>query len=74
MAACDTSTVLDQAKCFNCLSIPQLEAIQVYLLATVAGTSTDPATLLNSAKCFNCLTVPQLKAIQVYLLCQIANA
>ncbi len=72
--SCDPGDLASLAKCFNCETIPQLEATQTYLLAVIAGGSTDPATLLASASCFNCLTIPQLKAIQVYLLCQIANA
>lgn len=36
--SCDPGTLLDSAKCFNCLSIPQLEAIQSYLLCQINGT------------------------------------
>ena len=69
--ACTAGDQLENAKCFVCLSPVQLRAIDVYLLATIAGVSTDPGTLLNDAKCFLCLTEQQLAAIQAYLLCQI---
>lgn len=53
----------------------QLE-IQTYLLAQLAGGSTDPSTLANEARCISCMNFSskQLLEIQIYLLCQIANA
>lgn len=33
--SCTPGDLLDLAKCFNCLSIPQLEAIQTYLLCQI---------------------------------------
>lgn len=74
MPECTPGTLLDLAKCFNCLSPQQHLAVQTYLLALQAGGSTDPTVLLGLAKCFICLTEQQLLAIQAYLLCQISNA
>jgi len=48
-------------------------ALQTYLLAVMAGTSTDPLVLMPLASCFTCLSTQQLAAINTYLLCQIAN-
>lgn len=71
---CTTDSLMDSAKCFNCLTPIQQLAIQTYLLAVQAGGSTDASVLLSSAKCFLCLPQQQLLAIQAYLLCQIANS
>jgi len=63
----------DLAKCFQCLTMPQREAVKTYLLAVLAGGSTDPETLMESAKCFVCLTPKQLRLLQPYLMCLINN-
>jgi len=57
-----------------CLTMPQREAVKTYLLAVIAGGSTDPETLLEAAKCYICLTPKQLKMLQPYLMCLISNA
>jgi len=72
--SCDTTDLAAAAKCYSCLTPDQKEAIKTYLLAVIAGGSTDPSELMASAKCFQCLTPKQHKAIQTYLACQIANA
>lgn len=48
--------------------------VQTYLLAVLAGGSTDPNVLAEQAKCFKCLSTTTLLEIQVYLLCQLVNA
>lgn len=74
MPECTPGVLLELAKCFVGLSIPQLEAIKAYLLAISAGVEPDLSDLMDGSKCFQGLSEPQLKAIQTYLLCQIANA
>lgn len=71
--SCTAEDLAEAAKCYACLTPKQKEAIKTYLLAVIAGGSTDPATLMEEAKCFLCLTEHQLKAIQVYLTCQAAQ-
>lgn len=73
-SACDPSTVVAAAKCFECLNAKQTAAVQTYLLAQIAAGSMDPTTLARQAKCFQCLSAQQLQEIQVMLLCTIANA
>jgi len=68
---CDVQSLSTAAKCFECLSQGQKEAINTYLLAVRAGGSTDPNVLLEQAKCFTCLNVLELKQIQAYLLCSL---
>ncbi len=72
--SCDLTDLAAAATCFDDLSDGQLEQIKTYLLAVIAGGSTDPETLAASAKCFYKLSQEQLLEVQTYLLCQIANA
>lgn len=69
--SCDTSDLAEAAKRFTCLMPEMREAVKTYLLAVMAGGSTDPVVLMDAAKCFKC--VPDQKALQNYLLCQILN-
>lgn len=71
---CDPDALAQAAKCFTCLDATQRKAVKIYLLATLAGTSTDPNVLAEAAKCFVGLSAVQERAIESYLLCQIANA
>lgn len=62
------------AACFEAqLSEAQRGAIQTYLLAIIAGGSTDPQTLLTAASAFQNLSGVQLAQINAYLLCAIVN-
>lgn len=74
MADCTPTSLMAQANCFkSCLQPDQIQAVIAYLLAQLAGGSTDPLVLFQQASCFHsCLNPHQLKAVQVYLLCQIA--
>ena len=72
--SCTPSDLSAEASCFECqLSEVQRSAINTYLLALLAGGSTDPQTLLNSATAFQNLSPLQLAQIQAYLLCAIVN-
>lgn len=73
MPASDAIELNEAAKCFFCLEHGELDYVKTYLLAQIAGGSTDPETLLEESKCFACLAPGQLRQIQVYLLWQIAN-
>lgn len=48
-------------------------AVQTYLLAVIAGASTDPKTLQQQAKAFQGLSYERLLEVQAYLLCQISG-
>lgn len=69
----DPIALNEAAKCWYCLEPGELEYVKTYLLAQIAGGSTDPQVLLEASKCFNCLEPGQNKQVQVYLLDQIAN-
>lgn len=71
---CTPAVLVAGAKCFACLTSKQRDLIKTYLLAVIAGGSTDPETLLAQAKCFDCLTRKQLRMVQAYLMCQVVES
>jgi len=70
--SCVPSDVAKAAKCF-CLSPAEKDAVDTYLLAVIAGGSTDPKTLASASKAFQGIPEGTIKAVQVYLLCHIVN-
>jgi hypothetical protein len=70
--SCEPSDLASASKCFQCLSDKENMAIQAYLLAVIAGGSTDPEVLLAAAKDFSALDEKSLALVQAYLLCQIS--
>lgn len=73
MPTCTPAALADAAKTFQGLSPGQKQAIDTYLLAVIAGGSTDPNTLALAAKDFQGIPPGMLKRVQAYLLCQIAS-
>ena len=71
--ACEPNTLASDARCFTCLTPVQHMEVQAYLLAVLAGGSTDPNTLAREARCFRCLPPALLEQVKAYLLCQIAT-
>jgi len=70
---CTAAALAEAAKCFQCLQPEQKQWIDTYLLAVIAGGSTDPAVLARSAATFKGVSDGMLLRIQAYLLCQIVN-
>lgn len=66
--AAEQNALLAAAKCFRCLSHARRLEIQTYLIAVLAGGSTDPNTLAAAARCW-CLSDEALEAVLLYLLC-----
>jgi hypothetical protein len=68
--ALDPQSVMNDAKCFECLNERQKQDIIAYslvqLAAIQAGTPTDLGQLMEAAKCFECLTEKQLREITAY--------
>lgn len=53
----------------------QIMAVKIWLLATIAGTTTDPAALRELAKCLDdCLPPGTILGINVYLLTVISSS
>lgn len=71
--SCAPADLAAAAKCFQCLPSEQKQWIDTYLLAVIAGGSTDPNTLAIAAKGFQGIPPGMLRRIQAYLLCQIVN-
>lgn len=73
MADCDPNTLSNEAKCFQCYDPLQVSAVEVLLLARIAGVDPDPDALLEQAKDFVNMDQRQLLAMQVMLLCRITT-
>lgn len=75
--SCDNpSELAELAKCF-CIGNTQVQkAIELYLLATIAGGSMDPKTLAQQAAAAGFMGIPaaQAEAVETLLLCNIVNA
>jgi hypothetical protein len=71
--ACDPNTLTTAAKCFQCLSHEQQLMVQAYLLAVIAGASTNPNVLVKAAAPFQALSEKELLMVQAYLLCKISG-
>lgn len=71
--SCDPNTLVEAAKCLQCLNPQESLAVEVYLLTQIAGVDPDPNALLAAAKDFQALTDRQLSEVQAYLLCQISG-
>ena len=46
-------------------------AVELYLLAVIAGVSPDPSALVTASAAFQGLSTQQNASVQTYLLCQI---
>lgn len=71
--SCVPNDLAEASKAFQGLDAVQRQAADTYLLAVIAGGSTDPAVLVEESKSFTGLSTQQTQVIQAYLLCQIAN-
>lgn len=58
----------------DCIPKSQRAAVELYLLASIAGGSLDPATLVQQAKCMTCIPREMQVAVKNMLLCAIATA
>lgn len=70
---CDPAALVSAAKCFDIDRKAQV-AVELYLLAVLAGGSLDPATLVRQARCFSCIPREMRDAVEIMLLCNAATA
>ena len=71
---CDPAVITRAAACFSCLTKSQRDAVEIYLLASLAGGSMDPATLVKAARCFSCVPPEMVEPVKLMLLCNSATA
>jgi len=76
--ACDTNTLLEQAKCFQCVMTGDLfPAVEIVLLCAIRdGTALtcDPQALVTQASCIRgCIPPGMMSAVKLALLCEIAG-
>lgn len=69
--SCVPNDLAAAAKCY-CFDEKTTEAVKIYLLYQIAGSTLTPNQLADAAKCF-CSDPKTQMAIQNYLLCQIVN-
>ncbi len=76
--ACDPNTLLDQAKCYQCVMTSGLyPAVEIVLLCAIRDGTTlpcDPQALITEASCISaCIPPGMMSAVKLALLCDIAN-
>lgn len=69
--SCEPNDLTELAKCFQCLDEKSAMAVELYLLAVIAGVSPDPSALVTASAAFQGLSTQQNASVQTYLLCQI---
>ncbi len=77
--ATDTNTLLNDAKCYECLSpglwqLLKLGLLQQILLASNPMADTSVNALLAAAKCYECLSPGMWQLLELALLQQIVDA
>ncbi len=70
--SCEPEDLAAAAKCY-CMDLKMQQAIIVYLLAQIAGGSTEPNALAEEASQFQALSDKSLSQVTAYLLCAIVN-
>lgn len=74
---CDPTALPTQAKCFTCIPKNAQKAVELYLLAKIAGLATDQTgvdTIVANAKCFvKCIPGDSKDAVEIFLLAQIGG-
>lgn len=74
--ACEITTLLGNANCFQCVPPGQWALLRLAMLCRIANGDTSVCnveTLLNEASCFQCLTPGQQQLVELSLLCSIAT-
>lgn len=71
--SCDPADLSKAAACFCYPDQKVALAVQIYLLALIAGVPLDPAALARAAKCFCYGDKNVSEAVKLYLLCQLTN-
>lgn len=76
--ACDPNTLLEQAKCYQCLLTGDLfPAVEIVLLCAWRDgrvLTCDPQTLVSEASCIrSCIPSGMMAAVKTSLLCDIAT-
>lgn len=74
LSVSDIKSAAAQAACFTCLPVNVQRAIKTYLLARVAGASTDPKTIMAAARGFIGLPPGTQLAIQAYAASVLSGA
>lgn len=71
--SCEPSDLTAAAKCLDCIPNSMQMPVMIYLLATIAGETTDAAALVLKAKCLECIPHDMQMPVMNFLLCTIAT-
>jgi hypothetical protein len=74
--SCEPSDLVAAAKCF-CFDKKTESAVELYLLALLAGGSMDPSTLAQAAAAAGFMGIQdkrQIDGMRLYLMCEAASA
>jgi len=76
--ACDPNTLLEQAKCYQCvMTAGMFSAVEIVLLCAIRDgvpLPCDPQALVTEASCIQaCIPPGMMSAVKLALLCDIAN-
>lgn len=66
----DAQTLINNARCLECIPAGMQPQVMVYLLAQLAGQS-NPQTIVDNARCFSCVPQGMEGAAMIYLLNQL---
>jgi hypothetical protein len=72
--SCDPYSLMESAKCMDCIPPSMQLPVMIWLLATMGGLSTDPYVLMANAKDFQSLSPATQQDIMIYLTCAAATA
>lgn len=68
----DAQTLMNNARCLDCIPAGVQRQVMIYLLGQLAG-QTDPQTIMNNARCFSCVPNGMEGPVMIYLLDQSLN-
>jgi len=79
LAGCDLNSVIQQSKCFDCLSTTEKDALQVFFLAQAlkafgGSDFTNKTTLNSTVACVACLPDFRLESVRTSVYQKLASA
>ena len=69
--ACDSNSLLEAAKCLDCIPPGMQNAVRIYLLCVLTSTPADANTLMEAAKELQMIPDPIKQDVITYLLCRL---
>jgi len=64
----DTGSLIEGAKCYDCIPVGMRDATMIYLLNQAMDTPESVSDLMENSKCYECIPDGMRKAVLIYLL------